>query len=56
MAILASGDRTLMKKIYQMVHLGVDTNVAGLSLVLIAVIALPFALYTLLTARKVRVF
>ena len=55
-AILTAGDELMIKKIYQFVHFGVGTNEAALSLVLVAVIALPFALYYLLTAKKLRVF
>jgi hypothetical protein len=44
-----------MMKIYTWVHIANDAKVAALSLVLVLLIALPFLLYSLVTARRVHV-
>jgi iron(III) transport system permease protein len=53
--LISSGNRTAMMKIYTWVHTAYESSVAALSLVLTALIALPFLLYWLVLARRVRV-
>lgn len=53
--LIPSGNRTAIMKVYTWVHTAYETNVAALSLVLMALIGLPFLLYALLFARRVRV-
>jgi len=53
--LIDSGNRTAMMKIYTWVHTAYEANVASLSLVLMAVIALPLVIYSLITARRISV-
>ncbi|MCU0725970.1 MAG: ABC transporter permease subunit [Planctomycetes bacterium] len=53
--LISAGNRTAMMKIYTWVHTAYESSVAALSLVLVALIALPFLLHWLVAARRVRV-
>ncbi len=53
--LISAGNRTAMMKIYTWVHTAYETKVAALSLVLMALVALPFLLYVLLMSWRVRV-
>jgi len=55
MAMLPSGNRAVILKIYRWVHFFRDEWVWSLCLVLIVLIGLPFLLYTLLLSRRIRV-
>ncbi len=54
--MLQSGNSTAMMKIYTWLHLASDANVASLALVLTSLIALPFLVFFLVTARRIEVY
>ena len=53
--LLTAGNRTAMMKIYTMVHTAYDSGVAALSLLLVALLALPFLFYLLFLSRRISV-
>jgi iron(III) transport system permease protein len=53
--LLTAGNRTVMMKIYTWVHVAHDADVAALSLVLVVLITTPFVLWSIFTARRIRV-
>jgi len=53
--LVPAGNDAAILQIYRWVHFAHDTNVASLSLVLIALIGLPFLVFSLFAARRVRV-
>ena len=52
--LLTAGNRTVMMKIYTMVHIAHDSDVASLSILLVALIAIPFLIWSVLATRKSR--